>query len=259
MGTCADGEQTCHGQEGSIWPPLGPRGTSQIIHSGVEDDVNRSREKRITFVKQRSSPRRQVTSLDALARENRTLRELFAQINASRGSSVEARYDYGNAAKQVIRHLATRQASLMDVSHAISEIPNLRMIAIRMMARGKDRRSLLDALGDMSRGIQGVYLNQGQDFDGPLTSLIHAVVTEIDWELTEAIPLIERTLDAEGRTPPFRSARYVQSHAPTRLSESGPRWWEHAPIVSRIVTLFDHLRDHPAAERAKRITAVGKH
>jgi hypothetical protein len=207
MGTCADGEQTCHGQEGSIWPPLGPRGTSQIIHSGVEDDVNRSREKRITFVKQRSSPRRQVTSLDALARE----------------------------------------------------IPNLRMIAIRMMARGKDRRSLLDALGDMSRGIQGVYLNQGQDFDGPLTSLIHAVVTEIDWELTEAIPLIERTLDAEGRTPPFRSARYVQSHAPTRLSESGPRWWEHAPIVSRIVTLFDHLRDHPAAERAKRITAVGKH
>ena len=33
-------------------------------------------------------------------------------------------------------------------------------------------------------------LNQGQDFDGPLLSLIDAVAPELDWELAEAIPLI---------------------------------------------------------------------
>ena len=209
-------------------------------------------------MKDHSSPKRQETSLDALAGENRILRDLFEQIDAARGSSVEGRYDYGNAAKQVIRHLATRQASLMDVSDAISGIPALRTTATRMMTRGMDRRTLIDALGDMSRGIQSVYLNQGQDFDTPLTSLIHAVITEIDWELAEAIPLIERTLTAEERRSLFRSARYVESHAPTRLSASGPRWWEHAPIVSRIVTLFDHLRDHPRADAVKRIPAKGK-
>ena len=209
-------------------------------------------------MKQRASARRQVTSLDVLAGENRILRELFDQINASREPSVEARYDYGNAAKQVIRHLALRQASLMDVSHAISGIPALHTTATRMMTRGKDRRSLIDALGDMSRGIQGVYLNQGQDFDSPLTSLIHAVATEVDWELAEAIPLIEGTLDAEERSSLFRSARYIERHAPTRLSASGPRWWEHAPVVSRLVTLFDHLRDHPRADRVARIPASDK-
>ncbi len=198
------------------------------------------------------------TSLDALSRENHILKELFEQINASRGSSVEARYDYGNAAKQVIRHLATRQASLMDVGHSISEVPALRPTAARMITRGQDHRSLIDELGDLSRAIQSVYLNQGQDFDTPLSALMSAVNTEIDWEQAEAIPLIERTLSSEERSSLFRSARYVERHAPTRLSVSGPKWWEHAPIFSRIVTLYDHLRDHPRADRVKRIPSNQK-
>ena len=166
---------------------------------------------------------------------------------------MEARYDYGNAAKQVIRHLATRQASLMNVGKAISELPALRSTAARMIDRGTSRRSLIDELGDMSRAIQSVYLNQGQDFDTPLTALIDAVSTEIDWELAEAIPLIDRTLSAKEKGSLFDSARYVERHAPTRLSVAGPRWWEHAPMFSRIVTLYDHLRDHPRADGVKRI------
>lgn len=194
------------------------------------------------------------TSLDVLRRENQILKALFARISASRGSSVEDRYDYGNAAKQIIRHLATRQAALMNVGRAISEVPAMRPAAIRMVSRGTDRRGLIDELGDMSRAIQSPYLNLGQDFDTPLTNLIEAVSTEIDWELAVAIPYIERTLSASEKTSLLDSARYIQRHAPTTLSTSGPRWYEHAPVFSRMVTLFDHLRDHPRADRVKRIS-----
>jgi hypothetical protein len=35
-----------------------------------------------------------------------------------------------------------------------------------MRDRETRRRCLVDTVGDMSRSIQGIYLNQGQDFDG---------------------------------------------------------------------------------------------
>ena len=167
---------------------------------------------------------------------------------------MEDRYDYGNAAKQIIRHLATRQASLMNIGHAISDFP-----AMRPDRDSNDRsrdgpQASHRQLGDMSRAIQSPYLNQGQDFDTPLTALIEAVNTEIDWELAVAIPFIEHTLSANERASLFDSARYIDRHAPTTLSTSGPRWYEHAPVFSRIVTLFDHLRDHPRADRVKRIS-----
>ena len=204
-------------------------------------------------------PRERETSLDVLIRENRILTDLFQQIDTSRQSSVVSRYDYGNAAKQVIRHLATRQSCLMDVGNVIAKVPALEATAARMIGRAKDRRTAINEVGDMSRSIQSMYLNQGQDFDTPLTALIGAVNTEIDWESRAAIPLIERTLDAEERSTLFASARYVDRHAPTRLSVSGPRWWEHAPVFSRLVTIYDHLRDHPRADRVKRIRSVERH
>jgi hypothetical protein len=195
-----------------------------------------------------------MTSLDALERENLLLRGLFAQIGESRASSVDGRYDYGNAAKQIIRHLAVRQSSLMNVGNAISKVPALRSTAARMIDRGTDRRSLIDQVGDMSRTIQGMYLNQGQDFDGPLTALINAVGPEIDWELSDALPLIRRSLSAKDAAKLFSSARYMERHAPTTLNTSGPRWHEHAPVISRLVTIYDHLKDHPRAARNERIS-----
>ena len=184
-------------------------------------------------MKLHASPRTQETSLDVLIREDQILKELFQRINTSRGSSVEARYDYGNAAKQVIRHLATRQASLMNVGIAISDFPALRSTAARMIDRGRDRRSLIDELGDMSRAIQSLYLNQGQDFDTPLTALIDAVNTEIDWELAEAIPFIEKTLSAKERSSLFGPRSLHGTACTHEIERAGPRWWEHAPIFSR--------------------------
>lgn len=195
------------------------------------------------------------TSLDVLLREDQILKDLFNRISASRGLSVEDRYDYGNAAKEIIRHLAIRQAALMNIGHAISDLPVMRPAGTRMIERGTERRCLIDDVGHMSRAIQGLCLNQGQDFDTPLTALIEAVNTEIDWELAVAVPFIQRTLSASERRSLFDSARYIERHAPTTLSTSGPRWYEHLPVISRIVTLFDHLRDHPRADRDKRISS----
>ena len=94
-------------------------------------------------------------------------------------------------------------------------------------------------------------LNQGQDFDGPLVSLIDAVAPELNWELAEAIPLIRESLSTEDVVTLFCSARYAKRHAPTKLCVKGPQWYERAPIISRLVTVFDHLRDFPASNHDK--------
>jgi hypothetical protein len=38
-------------------------------------------------------------------------------------------------------------------------------------------------------------------------------------------------------------------HAPTSLSPEGPRWYERAPVISRLLTIYDRLRDFPRASR----------
>jgi hypothetical protein len=194
------------------------------------------------------------TSLDVLEREDLLLRDFFKQIEENRGESVEQRYTYGNASKQVIRHVSVRQSALIDVATSISEIPSLCQIAERMIDRATARRELIHELVVMSRSVQGMYLNSGQDFDGPLTSLIGAISVEVDWELSDAIPQIRQVLDTPAKLVILRSARYVTRHAPTTLTVSGPRWYERAPVVSRIMTLFNHLRDHPRAARNKRVS-----
>jgi hypothetical protein len=191
----------------------------------------------------------QKTSLDLLQREDLLLKDLFEQIIQTRESTVDTRYDYGNSAKQIIRHVAIRQASAMDVGTVTSRVPALEAVGTRMLERGVASRRIFDQVGDMSRGIQGMYLNQGQDFDGPLRMLINAVSLEIDWELSEAIPLIRGSLPPRDAVQRLKSARLIERHAPTRLHPSGTRWFEYSPVVSRVLTMYDHLRDHPRASR----------
>lgn len=188
------------------------------------------------------------TSLDVLQRENRTLNDLFARIGRTRQSTVDTRYEYGNAAKEIIRHMAVRQSSLMDVAAVTSAMPDLQAVGARMRDRGTAQRSLIDQVADMSRGIQGISLNQGQDFNGPLHRLMVEVSHEIEWELSEAIPLIEQSLGTGDYVRRLKSARYVERHAPTKVNPSGPRWYENAPVVSRLLTMYSHLRNHPRAD-----------
>jgi hypothetical protein len=193
----------------------------------------------------------QETSLDLLESENIVLLDLFKRIDECRGPSVEDRYDYGKLAKQVIRHLAIRQSSLMNVASGISSTASLRLISNRMSKGGIDRRVAYDEVGDLARNVEIMNLNQGQDFDAPFMALIDAVAPELDWEITEAIPFIRGSLTKEDIANFFWSARYARRHAPTRLNVKGSKWYERVPIVSRFLTMYDHLKDWPASNHEK--------
>lgn len=206
----------------------------------------------MSFVKRRTSVRNDQTSLDLLQSENLVLRDLFHQLDEHRRSSVGEQYKYGNLAKQIIRHLAIRQSSLMNVAGAVSPISSLRSTSDRMRERGTDRRRTYDEVGDMARDVPVMSLNQGQDFDGPLTALIDAATTEMDWELSDAIPLIRRSISAEDCVALFSSARYSQRHAPMKLNRSGPRWYEHMPVISRVATVFGHMSAYLAIDHYRR-------
>jgi hypothetical protein len=194
---------------------------------------------------------RDATALDVLRNEDRALLRLFDQIRETRGPSVSERWSHGNFAKRLIRRVAVREAGLMDVLSGIRDVAELGTVAHRLSLDSMQRRKLIDEVERMARGKQGMYLNLGQDFEGPLNELMGLMSSDIEWELSEAIPVIERTVSREATTR-FRSARYVVRHAPTYLNPSGRRWYEHAPVISRILTTFTRLRDYPRAARGER-------
>lgn len=162
-------------------------------------------------------------SLDLLEHEDHRLLALFATLTASRSVSVQQRFAYGNAAKQIIRHLGIRQACLMDVGMAIASDDDLAPLGRRMVERAVERREQFDVVGDMSRSMQGMYLNQGQDFDAEMKLLVEAVKIEIEWELCECVPAIRDAARAH-------SARVQAS--PVR-SSSGESWVSEVGRVGR--------------------------
>jgi hypothetical protein len=183
------------------------------------------------------------TSLDVLVSADFSLQDLFVEVEQARGPSVEQRYRYGELAKEVLSLLAVRQASVTDVAGAVSAIRELRQVGTGLLERAMACRPLIDELVDMSVGVQGMYLNLGQDFDGPFKELIDEASSTIRWELEDAIPQIVKVLAPNGTDLDFHSARFVRHHAPCRLNPSGVRWYEHAPVISRIVTIWQRLKD----------------
>jgi hypothetical protein len=193
-------------------------------------------------------PGRSDDALDLLEREDVELRRLFEAIEEARADTVRGRASYGDRAKDVIQHLATREAALVEVVRKIADVDELDGVAHSMDADSPDRRQLLDRLEKMSRGVQGINLNTGQDFDGVLQSVIDRVGPDIERDLADAIPAVRRWLSKSDEDP-LKSADYVVRHAPTSLNPQGPRWYERAPVISRLLTIYDRLRDFPRASR----------
>ena len=183
------------------------------------------------------------TSLDVLVSTDVSLQDLFAEVDQVRGPSVEQRYRYGELVREVLTFLAVRQACATDVARAVAAIPELRQIGAGLLERALACRPLIDELVDKSIGVQGMYLNVGQEFDGPYLALMDEASSTITWELEDAIPQIVETLAANEDRIDFRTARFVRHHAPRRLNPSGARWYEHGPIISRILTICNRLRD----------------
>ena len=187
-------------------------------------------------------------SMDELEHEDRVLQGLFYEIARHSGHSIEERYAYGNAAKQVIRHAAVREACVVDLLDAAD--PSVSDLLRGWRTTMTTRRSLLNAVNDASRGVQGLYLRTAS-FDGLLGSLVHELQSEIARDLTAVVPGLRSA--AHPFTRPPRSARFAMRHAPTRLRVGGPGWIEHSAIASRLATVWDHLHDYPRAAREARV------
>ncbi len=188
-------------------------------------------------------------ALDLLESEDLELRRLFKRIEMLQGVSVQERADYGDLAKSTIHHLATREAAITQVADALTQSAELEPLVSRLEADMSVRRPLIDRVEKMSRGVQGINLNQGQDFDGALQDVMQEVGSEIEWELDEVLPAVKATLRNEGDQPDLPDADYVTRHAPTNLHPDGPRWVERAPVISRLITIYDRLRDFPQSRR----------
>lgn len=190
-------------------------------------------------------------ALELLESEDLVLRELFTELRQHRGSSVEDRAEYGDIAKEIVRHVAIREAALVDVAEVASDDPRLRRFASRIEHGRDTSRPHIDRVEKMSRGIQGINLRTGQDFDAEMEELIQLIGTEIEWDLGEAIPELEASFSVSHREDELKSARHLRKHAPTKLDPKGPRWYERAPVISRFLTVYDHLRDFPKSSRRR--------
>jgi hypothetical protein len=188
-------------------------------------------------------------ALGLLEREDVKLRRLFAAIEEARADTVRGRALYGDLSKDIIQHMATREAALLEVARRVGEVPELGSTAAALDADPSTRRQLLDRLEKMSRGVQGINLNTGQDFDGVLRELIDTVSPDMERDLAGTVPAVRSWLSKSGGEDPLKSADYVVRHAPTSLSPEGPRWYERAPVISRLLTIYDRLRDFPRAAR----------
>jgi hypothetical protein len=200
-------------------------------------------------------PRGDVTSFDVLRSEDRRLKQLFSTIRdeyqqvevvtgRSEAALVDLRYSYGNKAKQVLYRLAVRQSAATDVARAISRHAPLLSTSEQMVRNCTRCRSLINRLRILALSYETTDLvTDCREFSMRMFRLIDMAEAAIDWELGNAIPLIEETLCRAAKVASFRDARYVMRHAPTRLNPAGPRWYEHAPIISRFLTLFDHFTE----------------
>jgi hypothetical protein len=164
---------------------------------------------------------------------------------------VEDRAEYGDIAKDIVRHVAIREAALVDVTEVASDDPGLKELTSRIEQGRRTSRPHIDRVEKMSRGVQGINLRTGQDFDTEMEELIQLVGTEIEWDLSEAIPEFKASLTRTDRVDALKSAKHLRKHAPTNLDPHGPRWRERAPFISRLLTVYDHLRDFPRSGRSR--------
>jgi|ERR1700728_1226176 len=195
---------------------------------------------------------REGTSLDLLEREDRKITDLYAQMEANAGSGVEERAEYGILGKELVRRITTRESALVDVATAAVEIPAVAAVGERLGANPIERRERIEGLEKMSRGVQGMYLNTGMDFDGELADLMTVIRPQIAWELDEAIPALRLALSPMAEADALQSASYVSKHSPTHVHPAGSRWYHRAPVIARLISLFHHWSDFPRASRGER-------
>ena len=106
--------------------------------------------------------------------------------------------------------MAVREAALADVAGVASEDPQLHELVSRIEQGRKTSRRHIDRVEKMSRGVQGMSLRTRQDFDSEVEELIQVVGTEIEWDLSEAIPELRATLERTHREDELKSPKHLR-------------------------------------------------
>ncbi|MGH9088014.1 MAG: hypothetical protein ACRDYZ_07865 [Acidimicrobiales bacterium] len=197
----------------------------------------------------------EATALDLLEEEDHRVLELASTVGEDRerlardvgDARVHRQVGYGNRAKLLVRHLATRETAARFVTEGVAGTGELEQVARRLASGGEERRQRLNRAEAMSRNVQGMNLNAAQDFDRALDDVLAAVRPQIEWELGEGLPAVREALGPTRCREAFPSARYVARHAPTRLGDRP--WHERVPGVSRAVAAVHHLRDFSRSTR----------
>jgi hypothetical protein len=78
-----------------------------------------------------------------------------------------------------------------------------------------------------------------------MAELMQVVGAEIEWDLHVALPNLKGACEATERQGEMKTADHASARPPTNLHPDGPRWRERAAIISRVLTLYDRLRDFP--------------
>jgi hypothetical protein len=107
------------------------------------------------------------------------------------------------------------------VARVTADDPALEALSSRIDESIREHRPVIDRVEKMSRGVQGINLRVGQDFDGQMEELMQVVGTEIEWELAVALPEVQGALRATEREDELKSAGHISAHAPTNLSPEG--------------------------------------
>jgi hypothetical protein len=188
-------------------------------------------------------------ALDLLEAEDLELGRLFAQLRTNQGPTVSERSEYGDRAKTVIGQLATREAAITEVVGVVADTPALADVISRIRADTDVRRPLISQVEKMSRGVPPINLNHGQEFDGALCDVRQEVRTEIERDLKVGLPAMKAVIRSDEIPDDLKSATHVAKHAPTNLHPDGPKWFERAPVTSRLITTYDHLRDYLQSNR----------
>jgi hypothetical protein len=90
---------------------------------------------------------------------------------------VQDRAAYGGLAKRIVRCVAIREAAVVEVAHVAAADPRLSGLAARIELGRRTSRPHIERVEKMSRGVQGMNLRTGQDFDTEIEELIQEVGT----------------------------------------------------------------------------------
>ena len=176
-------------------------------------------------------------ALDQLLYEDRAILEILDRFEDGEADPLV----HGDAGKLLVEHMAVREAAKEHVATALEGVPGEQDTSAALRGDEERRRDLLRRLDEMARGLRGVNLNQGQDFDGTAQRAAALLRSEIDAELRSGIPrLRERLGPARSDLP---SARFVRRHAPTH-PRSRDSYRRAGPLV-RLHAVYDFLRSFP--------------